>query len=72
VADQPGVFARVATVFGDERVSIASIVQKSRGVTADVVLVTHEASEAAMRRTVARLRELDVVAAVHAIIRIAA
>jgi homoserine dehydrogenase len=72
VADRPGVFARVAAAFGEERVSIASIVQKSRGVTADVVLVTHEAAEAAMRRTLARLHRLDVVADVQAVLRIAA
>ncbi len=72
VADRPGVFARVAAAFGDEQVSIASIVQKSRGPTADAVLVTHDASEAAMLRVVARLRALDVVATVHSILRIAA
>ena len=72
VVDRPGVFAQVAGAFGDERVSIASIAQKSRGVTADVVLVTHEAPEAAMRRTLARLHRLDVVADVHAVLRIAA
>ena len=72
VADRPGVFAQVAGAFGEERVSIASIVQKSRGVTADVVLVTHEAPEAAMRRTLARLHRLNVVTDVHAVLRIAA
>ena len=72
VVDRPGVFARVAAAFGDEQVSIASIVQKSRGVTADVVLLTHEAPEAALQRVVDRLRALDVVAAVHATLRIAA
>lgn len=72
VADRPGVFSQVAAAFGEERVSIASIVQKSRGVTADVVLVTHEAPEAAMRRTLARLHRLSVVTDVHAVIRIAA
>lgn len=71
VADKPGVFARIAAAFGDEGVSIASIVQKSRGATADVVLLTHEASEGAMQRVLARLRALDVVAAEHAVLRIA-
>jgi homoserine dehydrogenase len=72
VADRPGVFASVAAAFGDEQVSIASIVQKSRGVTADVALVTHEAQEAAMQRVLGRLQHLDVVARVHAILRIVA
>jgi homoserine dehydrogenase len=72
VVDQPNVFARVAGAFGEEGVSIASIVQKSRGQTADVVLVTHEAREAAMQRVLRRLRALEVVAAIHAVLRIAA
>ncbi|MDR7419547.1 MAG: homoserine dehydrogenase [Armatimonadota bacterium] len=72
VADRPGVFAKVAAAFGDEEVSIASIVQKSRGVTADVVLVTHDAREAAMHRVLDRLRRFDVVASIHAVLRIAA
>ncbi len=71
VTDRPGVFARLAAAFGEEQVSIASIVQKSRGVTADVSLVTHEAQEAAMQRVLARLRRLDVVTRVHAVLRIA-
>jgi homoserine dehydrogenase len=72
VADRPGVFAQVAAIFGDEDVSIASIAQKSRGVTADVVLVTHEAQEAAMQRVLHRLHTLDVVASVHTVLRIVA
>jgi homoserine dehydrogenase len=72
VADRPGVFAKVASAFGDEGVSIASIVQKSRGVTADVVLLTHEAPEAALQRVLHRLHALDVVASVHSVLRIAA
>jgi homoserine dehydrogenase len=70
VADRPGVFGQVGTAFGAEAVSIASIVQKSRGATADVVLVTHEAQEAAMHRVLGRLRALDVVASVHTVLRI--
>jgi homoserine dehydrogenase len=66
------VFARVAAAFGDEGVSIDSIVQKNRGVTADVVLVTHEAPEASMQRVLDRLRALDVVASIHTVLRIAA
>ena len=72
VADRPGVFARVAAIFGEEGVSIDSIVQKSRGVTADVVLVTHDAREAEMQRVLARLRATDVVTSVHTVLRIAA
>jgi homoserine dehydrogenase len=70
VADRPGVFGQVGAAFGAEGVSIASIVQKSRGMTADVVLVTHDAQEAALQRVLERLRALDVVASIRAVLRI--
>jgi len=72
VTDRPGVFAIVAAIFGEEQVSIASIVQKSRGAVADVVMVTHAAPERAMRRVLNRLQALDVVKAIHNSIRVAA
>jgi len=70
VADRPGVFARIASIFGEEGVSIASIVQKSRGETADIVMVTHTTLESHMRRVLARVGQLDVVRAVRNVIRV--
>jgi homoserine dehydrogenase len=70
VTDRPGVFARIATIFGEEGVSIASIVQKSRGRTADIVMVTHTTREDRMRRVLARVGTLDVVGAVRNVIRV--
>jgi len=70
VTDRPGVFARIATIFGEEGVSIASVVQKSRGQIADIVMVTHTALEAQMRRVLSRIEELDVVRAVRNAIRV--
>ena len=70
VTDRPGVFARIAAVFGEEDVSIASILQKSRGETADIVMVTHTARERHMRRVLSRLEELDVVRTVRNVIRV--
>lgn len=70
VVDRPGVFARIAGIFGEEGVSIASIVQKSRGETADIVLVTHTTLERQMRRVLSRVQELDVVRAVRNVIRV--
>lgn len=72
VTDRPGVFARVATVFGEEQVSIASVVQKSRGEVAEVIFVTHDAPERAVRRVLERLRQLEVVKAVSSVIRVEA
>jgi len=70
VIDRPGVFARVATVIGEEQVSIASIVQKSRSEIADAILVTHDAPGRAVQRVLARLRALDVVKAITNVIRV--
>jgi homoserine dehydrogenase len=70
VVDRPGVFARVATVIGEEGVSLASIVQKSRSEIADAILVTHDAPGRAVQRVLARLRALDVVKAIPNVIRV--
>jgi homoserine dehydrogenase len=70
VIDRPGVFARVATVIGEEQVSIASIVQKSRSEIADAILVTHDAPGRAVQRVLERLRALDVVKAITNVIRV--
>jgi homoserine dehydrogenase len=70
VNDRPGVFARIAAIFGEENVSIASIVQKSRGETADIVMVTHTTLERQMQRVLARVQDLEVVRAVRNAIRV--
>jgi homoserine dehydrogenase len=70
VADRPGVFARIAAIFGEEGVSIASIVQKSRGPTADIIMVTHAALEAQMRRVLGRVERLDVLRTVRNVVRV--
>jgi len=71
VTDRPGVFARIAAIFGEEGVSIGSIVQKSRGETADIVMVTHTALEAQMRRVLSRIEGLGVLRSVRNVIRVA-
>jgi homoserine dehydrogenase len=45
VADVSGVLARIASVFGDHGVSIASMIQKGRGAEAELVLITHPTKE---------------------------
>lgn len=70
VTDRPGVFARIATIFGEEGVSISAISQKSRGTDADIVMITHTAREAQMRKVLARVQALDVVGTVRNVIRV--
>jgi homoserine dehydrogenase len=70
VTDVPGVLAQVATVFGNNGVSIKSVVQEGTGVGAQLVLVTHAALEGGLQRTVEQLRDLPVVAAVQSVLRV--
>src|SRR5207302_431270 len=50
VTDRPGVFARIASIFGEDGISIGSIVQKSRGQIVDIELVPLMTLESRMRR----------------------
>ena len=60
VADRPGVLAAIAKVFGEEGVSLASVLQMdASGETAEIVWLTHPAREGQMRRSLARLEKLD-------------
>ena len=71
--DRPGVLAQVGTVLGDLNISIASAIQKEmddQAKQAEIVLMTHRASEAAMQQAIQRLNALDVVAEVGNMIRV--
>ena len=72
-ADQPGVLARIATVFGENKISIASAIQpESDDVTqtAEIVIMTHPAREAAMQRALRVLEKMDVVREISNFIRV--
>ena len=45
VADEAGVLAQIASIFGEHGVSIASMIQKGRGDEAELVLITHPTKE---------------------------
>ncbi len=76
VADRPGVLSAVAAEFGKREVSIAEVRQE--GVVDDggqrcgarIVVVTHEATDAALSDTVAALADLDVVLEVASVLRL--
>jgi homoserine dehydrogenase len=59
VADRPGVLARVATVLGDNEVSVKSVVQRGAGDDARLVMVIHECLESRFTAAVEALGELD-------------
>jgi homoserine dehydrogenase len=70
VDDQPGVLARISALFGDEGVSIESMVQEGRGDEAELVLVLHPVREAQFFAALNRIRELSVVAGEPSVIRV--
>lgn len=70
--DKPGVLARVAGALAENNISIASMIQKGRDQAAAVpiVMLTHEATEGDMRRSLQRINALDVVAEETTCIRV--
>ncbi len=70
VADKPGVLARVADIFAKHDVSIQTVRQEGRGDDAQLVLVTHRASDAALSATVEGIHEMDIVRAVASVMRV--
>ncbi|HLC21751.1 MAG TPA: homoserine dehydrogenase [Candidatus Methylomirabilis sp.] len=61
--DKPGVLSRVAGILGDNNISIASVIQKGRQEQSAVpiVMMTHEAVEGDMQRSLKAIDHLDVV-----------
>jgi homoserine dehydrogenase len=70
VVDRPGVLAKIAGAFGDNKVSIKSVWQEGTGEDALIVLITHRANEGALQQTVRDLRAFDVVLEVRSVMRV--
>jgi homoserine dehydrogenase len=70
VADQPGVLAAVANVFGSHRVSIRSMEQEGLGNEARIVFITHSARERDIQACLADLRGLKAVDRIGTVLRV--
>ena len=79
VSDRPGVLAAVAQVFSEHGVSIETVRQALAGVpdapqdpdgSAELVVVTHAAPDAALSATVAAVAGLDAVEQVQSVLRV--
>jgi len=70
VADRPGVLSQVAAVFAEHDVSIAVVRQEGRVDDAGLVIVTHAATDAALRSTVDKIGGLPVVREVVSVMRV--
>ena len=73
VFDRPGVLAKITGALGERGVSIEQIVQQGRGtedVPVDVVMLTHEAKEAAIQAALDAIGKSDYVARPPRMIRV--
>lgn len=70
VADRPGVLAAVAQLFASQNVSIETVRQSGRGDSAELIVMTHAATESALSSTVKALSSSDVVKSVESVLRV--
>jgi homoserine dehydrogenase len=73
VADQAGVLAQITRVLGDNQISISAVIQKesdSKTQSAEIVIMTHPANEAAMQRALKEMEKLSTVKEISNFIRV--
>jgi len=77
VADKPGVLAKISKIFGDNKVSIKSVIQKGpavsagkHGRSAELIFITHPVVEANLRKALTGINKLSQVIAVKNVIRV--
>ncbi|WP_408898986.1 homoserine dehydrogenase [Nocardioides sp. R1-1] len=70
VDDRAGVLAAVAHAFAEHGVSIQTVRQEGRGNDAQLVVVSHEATDAALSATVEQLRDMEIVREVTSVMRV--
>ncbi|MCA4132191.1 homoserine dehydrogenase [Arthrobacter sp. M4] len=76
VADQPGVLAKIAHIFAEHGVSIEIMRQtihrdaESQAESAELRIITHRASEAALAATVEAVKGLEIINSVTSVLRV--
>ena len=70
VADKAGVLSAVAAAFAEHGVSIQTVRQEGRDDDAQLVVVSHVATDAQLSATVEHLREMDIVRDVTSVMRV--
>jgi len=70
--DRPGVLSQISGVLGQYNISIAAVIQKGREVkgAVPIVMITHEAQEANMKKALAQIDTLPVVSPPAVVYRI--
>ncbi len=70
VDDKAGVLAAVALAFAEHGVSIQTVRQEGRGDDAQLVVVSHDATDAQLSATVTHLQQMDIVREVTSVMRV--
>ncbi len=70
VQDKSGVLAAIAQVFANHGVSIQTVDQNGRDADAELIIVTHLATEGELKATVEALKKMDIVSKVSSVIRV--
>ncbi|MFB2838474.1 homoserine dehydrogenase [Floridanema evergladense] len=69
--DSPGVIGHLGTSFGNQGVSLESVVQTGfQGELAEIVVVTHDVREGNFRQALAEIRSLDAVDSIASLLRV--
>lgn len=71
VTDRPGVLAGIASVFGNNDVSIATVLQKSSDENrAELIMITHRVREKGLRDALSVLSGMSIVGEINSVIRL--
>ena len=73
VSDQAGVLTQITRILGDNNISISACIQKEAdeaNQSAEIVIMTHPANEAAMQRAIQEMGKLNVVKEISNFIRV--
>ena len=72
VVDRPGVLAKIAAILGAANIGISSVIQPEghEGESVPLILMMHDAPNAAMQKALAKIGKLPVVKATPVMIRV--
>lgn len=72
VVDKPGVLAKISTIFGDSKISIASVIQPESRETEIVplIMMIHSAPNSAMEKALSKIEKLPVVKSKPVMLRV--
>lgn len=69
--DYPGVIGKLGTCFGDNHVSLESVVQAGmRGGSAEIVVVTHDVQEGNFRKALAEIEAMPAIEKIASVLRV--